>query len=104
MSCLGRSNSWSIVFTLEISQSPRVILANAPNCSPPFTESALGCTFALASDQASKLGLKKNKSIVGIYGSYQLVQFNHASLITTFVANSSANTGKPDHHPRYPPH
>ncbi|KAF9988877.1 Ragulator complex protein lamtor3 [Mortierella antarctica] len=43
--------------------------------------------------EASKLGLKKNKSIVGIYGSYQLVQFNHASLITTFVANSSANTG-----------
>ncbi|KAK3838478.1 MAG: Ragulator complex protein LAMTOR3-A [Linnemannia elongata] len=67
--------------------------ANAPNCSPPFTESALGCTFALASDQASKLGLKKNKSIVSVYGSYQLVQFNHSSLITTFVANSNANTG-----------
>ncbi|KAG0041725.1 Ragulator complex protein lamtor3 [Gryganskiella cystojenkinii] len=70
-----------------------LLRANAPNCSPPFTESALGCTFALASDQASKLGLKKNKSIVSVYGAYQLVQFNHSSLITTFVANSSANTG-----------
>ncbi|KAF9198837.1 hypothetical protein BGZ49_000231 [Haplosporangium sp. Z 27] len=69
-----------------------LLRANAPNVTPPFTESALGCTFALASDQASKLGLKKNKSIVSIYGSYQLVQFNHSSLITTFVANSNANT------------
>ncbi|KAF9303063.1 Ragulator complex protein lamtor3 [Mortierella antarctica] len=70
-----------------------LLRATAPNCTPPFTESALGCTFALASDQASKLGLKKNKSIVSVYGTYQLVQFNHSSLITTFVANSSANTG-----------
>ncbi|KAF9181759.1 Ragulator complex protein lamtor3 [Haplosporangium sp. Z 767] len=70
-----------------------LLRANAPNCSLPFTESALGCTFALASDQASKLGLKKNKSILSIYGTYQLVQFNHSSLITTFVANSNANTG-----------
>jgi mitogen-activated protein kinase kinase 1 interacting protein 1 len=31
---------------------------------------------------------------VSVYGAYQLVQFNHSSLITTFVANSSANTGK----------
>lgn len=45
-------------------------------------------------NKASKLGLKKNKSIVSVYGSYQLVQFNHSSLITTFVASSNANTGK----------
>ncbi|KAK3825955.1 MAG: Ragulator complex protein LAMTOR3 [Benniella sp.] len=70
-----------------------LLKANAPNITPPFTESSLGCTFALASDQASKLGLKKNKSIVSVYGVYQLVQFNHGSLITTFVARNEANTG-----------
>ncbi|KAI8357049.1 Ragulator complex protein LAMTOR3 [Mortierella sp. GBAus27b] len=70
-----------------------LLQANAPHATLPFTESTLGCTFALASDQASKLGLKKNKSIVSSYGSYQLVQFNHGSLITTFVAKSEANTG-----------
>ncbi|KAF9976385.1 Ragulator complex protein lamtor3 [Actinomortierella ambigua] len=42
---------------------------------------------------ASKLGLKKNKSIVGVFEGYQLVQFNHSPLITTFVASSNANTG-----------
>ncbi|KAG0220812.1 Ragulator complex protein lamtor3 [Mortierella sp. GBA43] len=49
--------------------------------------------MALFYFKASKLGLKKNKSIVSSYGSYQLVQFNHGSLITTFVAKSEANTG-----------
>ncbi|KAF9166342.1 Ragulator complex protein lamtor3 [Actinomortierella ambigua] len=71
-----------------------LLKATAPDCPLPFTESALGCTFALASDQASKLGLKKNKSIVGVFEGYQLVQFNHSPLITTFVASSEANTGR----------
>jgi hypothetical protein len=32
-------------------------------------------TFALATDQGSKLGLSKNKSIICYYNTYQVVQF-----------------------------
>ncbi|CAG8572952.1 9849_t:CDS:2, partial [Ambispora leptoticha] len=53
----------------------------------------LSTTFAVVSDQASKLGLKKNKSIVSVFGSHQVVQFNHAPFVTTLVADVDANTG-----------
>lgn len=55
---------------------------------PPF----LG-TFAIASEQASKLGLGKNKAIISYYTSHQVVQFCHNPLVVTFIAHSSANTG-----------
>ncbi|XP_069781704.1 ragulator complex protein LAMTOR3 isoform X1 [Narcine bancroftii] len=50
-------------------------------------------TFALATDQGSKLGLSKNKSIICYYNSYQVVQFNRLPLVVSFIANSNANTG-----------
>ncbi|XP_078426364.1 ragulator complex protein LAMTOR3 isoform X1 [Cetorhinus maximus] len=49
-------------------------------------------TFALATDQGSKLGLSKNKSIICYYNTYQVVQFNRLPLVVSFIANSSANT------------
>ncbi|KAF0044747.1 hypothetical protein F2P81_003905 [Scophthalmus maximus] len=51
-------------------------------------------TFALATDQGSKLGLSKNKSIICYYNTYQIVQFNRLPLVISFIASSSANTGK----------
>uniref|UniRef100_A0A674MDJ0 Late endosomal/lysosomal adaptor, MAPK and MTOR activator 3 n=1 Tax=Takifugu rubripes TaxID=31033 RepID=A0A674MDJ0_TAKRU len=50
-------------------------------------------TFALATDQGSKLGLSKNKSIICYYNDYQIVQFNRLPLVISFIAGSSANTG-----------
>ncbi|XP_009082919.1 PREDICTED: ragulator complex protein LAMTOR3 [Acanthisitta chloris] len=50
-------------------------------------------TFALATDQGSKLGLSKNKSIICYYNSYQVVQFNRLPLVVSFIASSNANTG-----------
>ncbi|KAM4625666.1 ragulator complex protein LAMTOR3 [Polymixia lowei] len=50
-------------------------------------------TFALATDQGSKLGLSKNKSIICYYNTYQIVQFNRLPLVISFIASSSANTG-----------
>ncbi|TEA30124.1 hypothetical protein DBR06_SOUSAS13610040 [Sousa chinensis] len=38
-------------------------------------------TFALATDQGSKLGLSKNKSIICYYNTYQVVQFNRLPLV-----------------------
>ncbi|XP_072553852.1 ragulator complex protein LAMTOR3 isoform X2 [Paramormyrops kingsleyae] len=50
-------------------------------------------TFALATDQGSKLGLSKNKSIICYYNTYQVVQFNRLPLVISFIASSNANTG-----------
>ena len=55
---------------------------------PPF----LG-TFSIASEQASKLGLGKNKTIISYYTSHQVVQFCHHPLVVTFIAKANANTG-----------
>lgn len=40
------------------------------------------------------MGLKKNKSIIGIYGLHQAIQIDCYPLIISLVADSSANTGK----------
>ena len=55
---------------------------------PPF----LG-TFSIASEQASKLGLGKNRAIISYYSTHQVVQFCHFPLVVTFIAGGSANTG-----------
>ena len=55
---------------------------------PPF----LG-TFSIASEQASKLGVGRNRSIISYYTSHQVVQFCHYPLVVTFIAKTTANTG-----------
>ncbi|XP_047467946.1 ragulator complex protein LAMTOR3 isoform X3 [Mugil cephalus] len=49
-------------------------------------------TFALATDQGSKLGLSKNKSIISYYNTYQIVQFNRLPLVISLIASNNANT------------
>ncbi|CAG8622662.1 1484_t:CDS:2 [Diversispora eburnea] len=56
-------------------------------------EPTLSTTFSVVNDQASKLGLKKNKFIISVYENHQVVHFNNAPLIITLVADSTANTG-----------
>ncbi|XP_032825056.1 ragulator complex protein LAMTOR3 isoform X1 [Petromyzon marinus] len=68
----------------------KVATENAPETA--LRPSFLG-TFALATDQGSKLGLSKNKSIVCYYSSFQVVHFNRLPLVVSFVASSAANTG-----------
>ncbi|XP_047467943.1 ragulator complex protein LAMTOR3 isoform X1 [Mugil cephalus] len=52
-------------------------------------------TFALATDQGSKLGLSKNKSIISYYNTYQIVQFNRLPLVISLIASNNANTEDP---------
>ncbi|CAD7080049.1 unnamed protein product [Hermetia illucens] len=54
---------------------------------------SLFSTFALATDQAGKLGLGKNKTIISMYSNYQIVQMNKLPLIVTFVGTENCNTG-----------
>ncbi|XP_070545527.1 ragulator complex protein LAMTOR3-A-like [Ptychodera flava] len=50
-------------------------------------------TFGMATDQGSKLGLSKNKNIICMYNTYQVVQFNKLPLVVSLIAESNTNTG-----------
>lgn len=50
-------------------------------------------TFTMATEQGSKLGLRKNKSIICMYSSYQVVQLNKLPLVVSFIASHTCNTG-----------
>ncbi|VVC88593.1 ragulator complex protein LAMTOR3 homolog [Leptidea sinapis] len=50
-------------------------------------------TFGMATDQASKLGLGKNKTIISMYSSYQVIQINKLPLVITFIGSDNCNTG-----------
>lgn len=50
-------------------------------------------TFGVATDQASKLGLGKNKTIISMYSGYQVIQMNKLPLVVSFIADRDSNTG-----------
>ncbi|XP_031624649.1 ragulator complex protein LAMTOR3 homolog [Contarinia nasturtii] len=50
-------------------------------------------TYTMATDQAGKLGLGKNQSIVCMYSNYQIIQMNKLPLIVTFIGSEDCNTG-----------
>ncbi|SPP80035.1 ragulator complex protein LAMTOR3 homolog [Drosophila guanche] len=69
---------------LRVSQEKNVDFALMPSFIP---------TFTTACDQASKLGLGRNKTIISMYSNYQVVQMNKLPLILTFVGSENCNTG-----------
>ncbi|KAH8366495.1 ragulator complex protein LAMTOR3 homolog [Drosophila suzukii] len=69
---------------LRVSQEKNVDFALMPSFIP---------TFTTACDQASKLGLGRNKTIISMYSNYQVVQMNKLPLILTFVGAENCNTG-----------
>ena len=50
-------------------------------------------TFALPTNQRSKLGLPKSESIICYCNTYWVVQVNCLLLVVSFTASSNANTG-----------
>ncbi|KAI9342174.1 Ragulator complex protein LAMTOR3 [Pilaira anomala] len=58
-----------------------------------MTEPTIPTTFAITNNQASKLGLQHNKSIISVYDNYQVIQLDQSPLIITLIAESNANTG-----------
>lgn len=69
---------------LRVSQEKNIDFALMPSFIP---------TFTTACDQASKLGLGRNKTIISMYSNYQVVQMNKLPLILTFVGAENCNTG-----------
>jgi len=50
-------------------------------------------TFGMATDQGSKLGLGRNKSVICMYSNYQVIQINKLPLVLTFIGSDNCNTG-----------
>uniref|UniRef100_A0A8C4URH3 Late endosomal/lysosomal adaptor, MAPK and MTOR activator 3 n=1 Tax=Falco tinnunculus TaxID=100819 RepID=A0A8C4URH3_FALTI len=94
----GRPQPWPTVEGLHaivVSDRDGVPVIKVANDNAPEHALRPGflSTFALATDQGSKLGLSKNKSIICYYNTYQVVQFNRLPLVVSFIASSNANTG-----------
>lgn len=70
-----------------------VIRAATENAPEFALRPAFLATFGAGTEQAGKLGLSKNKSIVSIYSTYQVVQINKLPLVLSLIASSQANTG-----------
>lgn len=70
------------VFKVATEQTPELVLRH----------NFLG-TFGLAANQASKLGIGTNKSIICMYENHQVVQINKSPLLLTFIASNDTNTG-----------
>ncbi|KAI8085081.1 mitogen-activated protein kinase [Halteromyces radiatus] len=71
-----------------------IILKSLSDDAPPkATDPLISTNFAVANNQASKLGLKHNEIIVSMYGLYQIVQLDQNPLIITIISDASANTG-----------
>ncbi|KAH8547958.1 Ragulator complex protein LAMTOR3 [Umbelopsis sp. PMI_123] len=65
----------------------------APDAPAGVMDPSLSTAFSIANNQASKMGLKKNKSIIGVYGLHQVIQIDCYPLIISLVADATANTG-----------
>ncbi|KAI8065391.1 Ragulator complex protein LAMTOR3 [Gilbertella persicaria] len=70
-----------------------VLKSSSEKVKDNMTEPIIPTTFAIANNQASKLGLGHNKSIIGVYDQYQIIQLDQAPFVITIIAESNANTG-----------
>ncbi|KAI8331239.1 mitogen-activated protein kinase [Chlamydoabsidia padenii] len=58
-----------------------------------ITDPVIPTNFAVANNQASKLGLKHNEMIISMYELYQLIQLDQNPMIITIISDANANTG-----------
>eukprot|EP01111_Echinosteliopsis_oligospora_P003797 TRINITY_DN1597_c0_g1_i1.p1 TRINITY_DN1597_c0_g1~~TRINITY_DN1597_c0_g1_i1.p1 ORF type:complete len:144 (-),score=21.14 TRINITY_DN1597_c0_g1_i1:56-442(-) len=56
-------------------------------------DTSLGATFAVASEQAGKLGLGKNKSIINFHRDKIIVYINLHPIFISFICSSDTNCG-----------
>lgn len=70
-----------------------VLKASTPSMPEAASRPNLLATFSISCEQAGKLGLGTNNSLVCVYDNYQVVQMNFLPLIVTLLAREDANTG-----------
>ncbi|CAO3662456.1 unnamed protein product [Rhizopus stolonifer] len=69
-----------------------VLKCKSENAKDDLMEPTLATTFAVTNNQASKLGLGNNQSMISVYDIYQIIQLIDTPLIINIVAEASANT------------
>ncbi|TMW47828.1 hypothetical protein DOY81_007101 [Sarcophaga bullata] len=89
---LKKINGLYIIQITDRDGAPVMRVSQDKNVDFTLTPSFIS-TFTTASDQASKLGLNRNKTIISMYSNYQVVQMNKLPLILTFVGSENCNTG-----------
>ncbi|KAI8356169.1 Ragulator complex protein LAMTOR3 [Blakeslea trispora] len=70
-----------------------VLKSASEKAKDSMTEPTIPTTFTVANNQASKLGLGQNKSIISIYDQYQVIQLDQSPFVITLIAESYANIG-----------
>ncbi|XP_034950879.1 ragulator complex protein LAMTOR3-A [Chelonus insularis] len=70
-----------------------VISVSSDKAPELATKASFLSTFGMATDQGSKLGLGKNKTIICMYSSFQVIQMNKLPLVVSFIASRTSNTG-----------
>lgn len=70
-----------------------ILKAVHEKCPEPAMRPNFLTTFAMATDQSSKLGQGRNKTIICMYSSYQVIQMNKLPLILNFIGTADCNTG-----------
>ncbi|XP_075152665.1 late endosomal/lysosomal adaptor, MAPK and MTOR activator 3 [Haematobia irritans] len=89
---LKKINGLYIIQITDRDGAPVMRVSQDKNVDFTLTSSFIS-TFTTASDQAGKLGLGRNKTIISMYSNYQVVQMNKLPLILTFVGSENCNTG-----------
>uniref|UniRef100_A0A1A9WM34 Roadblock/LAMTOR2 domain-containing protein n=1 Tax=Glossina brevipalpis TaxID=37001 RepID=A0A1A9WM34_9MUSC len=89
---LNKINGLHLIIITDRDGAPLMQFSHDKNVNFALTPSFIQ-TFTTASDQAGKLGLGRNKTIISMYSNYQVVQMNKLPLILTFVGAEDCNTG-----------
>nr|XP_042900420.1 ragulator complex protein LAMTOR3 isoform X2 [Parasteatoda tepidariorum] len=70
-----------------------VIKVSNPDTPEAVSKPSFLASVSLAVEQAGKLGNGKNKRIMCMFNSYQVIHFNKPPLLISLIASSKANTG-----------
>ncbi|XP_054711471.1 ragulator complex protein LAMTOR3-A-like [Uloborus diversus] len=70
-----------------------VIKVNTADTPEVVSKAGFLASLSLAVEQAGKLGSGRNKRIICMFSSFQVVLFNKSPLMITLIATSKANTG-----------
>jgi len=77
-----------------------IIRSTVEDCPEPVTRPAFLSSHATTSEQAGKMGLGSNETIMAVYQHYQVVHMVHAGIVITLIATADAllnelkNTGE----------
>jgi len=71
-----------------------IVRSSLPDCPEAATRPAFLSSYTgSVSEQAGKMGVGANTTLMAVYGTHQVVHMVHESLLVTLVAKSDTDTG-----------